>query len=60
MLGVGVWDFKGEESNSPGDKQQVFGEYTFFWAHRNKGQRGLWFPALKSLYLTCGILCRDW
>ena len=54
MLWVVVCDFKGEEGNSQGDKQQVFGE------RRDKGQRGLWSQALKSLYHTCRVLCRDW
>ena len=43
MLGVVVWDFKGEEGYSHEDKKEMFGKQTFASPHRDNGtQNGLW------------------
>ena len=42
MLGVVVWDFKGEEGNSHKDEKQMFGKQMFAWPRlRQWTQRGI-------------------
>ena len=55
MMGIVVWDYKGEDGHSHGDRKEVFGKQMFAWPGKdNRSQREILtnFPRFFPTYYT--------